>query len=78
MTESDAWQSVVVQHLDGAPFDGQVTKVLPFGAFVELADGVQGLLPRTEHSARPRVGASITVRIVTIDVERRRVSLAAA
>jgi ribosomal protein S1 len=54
---------------------GQVTKVVPFGVFVNIADDTDGLL--FEESG-PSEGSSVTVRILAIDAEKRRVSLALA
>lgn len=70
-----AWLRFVSAQADGGVLYGHVTKVLPFGAMVEVADGVHGLLPRAAWSTRPEQGASIPVRVDTIDVQRRRVSL---
>jgi polyribonucleotide nucleotidyltransferase len=58
--------------------DGRVTQVLPFGAFVEVAEGIQGLLPKSAWSAQPVTGSRIAVRIASIDVENRRMSLVQA
>ncbi|MFJ5048578.1 S1 RNA-binding domain-containing protein [Streptomyces sp. NPDC088719] len=64
---------------------GQVTKLVPFGAFVRIADGVEGLVHNTEFLDEPvehpgRIvseGDEITVRIVEVDLVRRRVTLSA-
>ena len=48
-----------------------MAKVVPFGAFVELAEGVHGLLT----DAKPAEGTEIQVRIVSIDPDRARMSL---
>ena len=58
--------------------DGRVTQVLPFGAFVEVAEGIQGLLPKSAWSAQLVTGSRIAVRIASIDVENRRMSLVQA
>jgi small subunit ribosomal protein S1 len=70
------WQEFVAGYVDGTVLDGKVARVEPFGAFVELAAGIHGLLPRGQFSARQRVGSSIVVRIVTIDPARQRLTLA--
>ena len=57
--------------------DGSWREVLPFGAFVEVAVGIQGLLV-TAPARPPSSGSRVTVRIESIDVERRRFSLAQA
>jgi small subunit ribosomal protein S1 len=70
-----AWKDFIARHAAGGTFEGLVTSVVPFGAFVEVAEGIHGLLPQSAWSARPEAGASISVRIASIDVENRRVSL---
>jgi small subunit ribosomal protein S1 len=54
---------------------GEVSKVVPFGAFVRIADGADGLL-HGETGAQE--GSSVRVRILAIDTEKRRASLARA
>ncbi|MER6218756.1 S1 RNA-binding domain-containing protein [Streptomyces sp. NPDC001674] len=64
---------------------GQVTKLIPFGAFVRIADGVEGLVHNTEFRDEPvedpgqvvSEGDEITVRIVEVDLPRRRLTLSA-
>ncbi|WP_061297986.1 hypothetical protein [Herbidospora cretacea] len=41
--------------MDGRPYDGRVTKVVPFGVFVWIADGVEGLLLETSHEIGDRL-----------------------
>lgn len=69
------WQEFVAAHAEGGALDGVVARVLPFGAFVEVAPGVQGLLVT---GTAPEEGSRVTVRIEAIDVERRRFSLVRA
>jgi small subunit ribosomal protein S1 len=73
-----AWTNFVTAHAGGGVLDGRVVKVLPFGALVEVAEGIQGLLPRSTWSAEPQAGSRIPVRIDTLDVQRRRMSLVPA
>jgi ribosomal protein S1 len=77
-TPESAWQEFLRQQCARTPLDGVVTSVVPFGAFIRLHDGVDGLLHRSEWSAEPQVGASVTVRILDLDLANRRVSLAQA
>nr|WP_240981979.1 MULTISPECIES: S1 RNA-binding domain-containing protein [unclassified Streptomyces] len=64
---------------------GQVTRLIPFGAFVRIADGVEGLVHNTEFRDEPvehpgqmvSEGDGITVRIVEVDLARRRLTLSA-
>ncbi|MGW3995291.1 S1 RNA-binding domain-containing protein [Amycolatopsis sp. NPDC004772] len=69
------WQEFVAAHAEGGVLDGVVTRVVPFGAFVEVADGIHGLLVTNEA---PQAGTRLSVRIEQIDVERRRFSLVRA
>jgi small subunit ribosomal protein S1 len=72
------WQDFLARHSAGGALEGRVTKVLPFGAFVEVGDGIHGLLPRVAWTAPPSPGSGISVKIDSVDVERRRVSLSLA
>ena len=74
----DAWHAFLTRHSAGGVLEGRVARVLPFGALVEVGDEVLGLLPRAAWSAEPDVGDGIRVRIDSVDVERRRVSLSSA
>jgi len=73
-----AWQEFVARNAAGGVLDGLVIKVVPFGAFLELAEGIYGLLHESEWTAAPEVGSRLAVRIRAIDVERRRMSLVPA
>jgi small subunit ribosomal protein S1 len=67
----------------GDELEGKVTKVVTFGAFVEIMDGVEGLVHISElahhHVENPREilepGQDVRVKILEIDSERRRLSL---
>ncbi|MFI8943199.1 S1 RNA-binding domain-containing protein [Streptomyces syringium] len=69
----------------GIVTSGRVTKLIPFGAFVRIADGVEGLVHNTELRDEPieypgeivSEGDEITVRIVEVDLARHRVTLSA-
>ena len=82
-TQEDPWQRVVDTYNVGDELEGAVTKVVAFGAFVEIMDGVEGLVHISElaqqHVENPREivapGDEIRVRILEIDSERRRLSL---
>ena len=84
-TQEDPWQRVVDTYNLGDELEGKVTKVVSFGAFVEILDGVEGLVHISElanhHVENPREvvnqGDVIRVRILEIDSERRRLSLSA-
>ncbi|MZD07368.1 S1 RNA-binding domain-containing protein [Streptomyces sp. SID5785] len=65
----------------GRTVTGPVTKITPIGFFVRIGDCVEGLVPLTESvtdiAASVREGRTVSVRIVSVDLERSRVSLAA-
>lgn len=82
-TQDDPWQRVVNTYNVGDDLEGTVTKVVTFGAFVEILDGVEGLVHISElaphHVENPREvvapGDEIKVKVLEIDSERRRLSL---
>src|ERR671919_949330 len=82
-TQSDPWQQVLEQHKEGDVVEGKVTKVVTFGAFVEILPGVEGLVHISElaphHVENPREvvsqGDTVQVLILEIDADRRRLSL---
>ena len=75
-TSESAWQQFLTQQCARTPVNGIVTSIVPFGAFVKLHDGVDGLLHQSEWSAEPELGATVSVRILQLDLVNRRVSLA--
>ncbi|HWE33880.1 MAG TPA: 30S ribosomal protein S1 [Solirubrobacteraceae bacterium] len=82
-TQEDPWQRVVDTYNINDELEGTVTKVVTFGAFVEILDGVEGLVHISElaqhHVENPREiiqpGDPVRVKILEIDSERRRLSL---
>jgi small subunit ribosomal protein S1 len=82
-TQEDPWQRVLDTYSIGDELEGKVTKVVTFGAFVEIMDGVEGLVHISElaqhHVENPREivepGQDVRVKILEIDSERRRLSL---
>jgi small subunit ribosomal protein S1 len=82
-TQSDPWQQVLELHKEGDVVEGKVTKVVTFGAFVEILPGVEGLVHISElaqhHVENPREvvaqGDTVPVLILEVDAERRRLSL---
>ncbi|MFF4352429.1 S1 RNA-binding domain-containing protein [Streptomyces sp. NPDC001530] len=63
----------------GQTVSGQVTKVAPIGAFVRVADCVEGLIRPEELPETPAVeGQALMVTILGVDLERHRIFLAAA
>ncbi len=82
-TREDPWQAFSDNNELGAVVEGKVTKTVPFGAFVSVNEGVEGLVHVSEiashHVESPElelsVGQAVMVKITEIDVDRRRVSL---
>ncbi len=82
-TQTDPWQQVLESYQEGDIVSGKVTKVVTFGAFVEILPGVEGLVHISElaqhHVENPREivsqGDTVNVRILEVDAERRRLSL---
>jgi small subunit ribosomal protein S1 len=82
-TQSDPWQQVLENYNEEDVVEGRVTKVVTFGAFVEILPGVEGLVHISElaqhHVENPREvvsqGDAVNVLILEVDAERRRLSL---
>ena len=82
-TRDDPWESFSSAHGVGDIVDGVVTKTVPFGAFVSVADGVEGLVHVSEiaihHVESPELELSVEqpvkVKITEVEGERRRISL---
>jgi small subunit ribosomal protein S1 len=82
-TQEDPWQRVISTHRPGDVLEGTVTKVVAFGAFVEILPGVEGLVHISEladhHVESPsevvEPDSKLNVKILEIDEERRRLSL---
>jgi small subunit ribosomal protein S1 len=82
-TTEDPWRTLVKKYPVGAIVEGTVTKLVTFGAFVDLGDGVEGLVHISEmakqHVDQPsqvcNVGDKVQVKVMEIDLDRRRISL---
>ncbi len=82
-TQTDPWQQVLDNYGEGDVVQGRVTKVVTFGAFVEILPGVEGLVHISElaqhHVENPREvvsqGDVVNVKVIEVDGERRRLSL---
>jgi small subunit ribosomal protein S1 len=82
-TQEDPWRQFARAHEVGDVIEGRVTKLVPFGAFVELDDAIEGLVHISElaehHVEKPedevRVHDRVPVKIIDIDLDRRRISL---
>ncbi|TDD21820.1 30S ribosomal protein S1 [Nonomuraea diastatica] len=82
-TQEDPWQQFARTHQIGQVVPGRVTKLVPFGAFVRVEEGIEGLVHISELAERHveipeqvvQVGDEIFVKIIDIDLDRRRISL---
>ena len=82
-TQQDPWQAFASNHRVGELVYGRVTKLVPFGAFVRVHDGIEGLVHITElaerHVELPEQvvtpGEELWVKIIDLDLQRRRISL---
>lgn len=78
MSQQTQWREFIAEYGDGRVVSATVTKVLPFGALLEAAPGIHGLLPQSDWTAELRSGSTVPVRIAEIDVEKRRMRFVAA
>src|SRR5947209_11894521 len=82
-TQEDPWQQFARTHAIGQVVPGKVTKLVPFGAFVRVDEGIEGLVHISELAERHveipeqvvQVNDEIFVKVIDIDLERRRISL---
>src|SRR5471032_351171 len=82
-TQTDPWQEFANAHRVGELVYGRVTKLVPFGAFVQVGEGIEGLVHISEmavhHVDQPdqvvTAGEELWVKIIDIDLQRRRISL---
>jgi small subunit ribosomal protein S1 len=83
-TLSDPWSDVTSKFPVGSQIEGPVTKIMPFGAFVQIADGVEGLVHVSEISADKRInhpqdvlraGQVVKAQVLGIAPEKRQIKL---
>src|SRR2546430_10446684 len=82
-TQEDPWREFERKYQAGEVISGQVTKLVPFGSFVRVGEGIEGLGPSSElsneHVDSPeqvvQVGDQVPVKVVDVDVSRRLISL---
>ena len=82
-TQKDPWKEFADSHRVGELVYGRVTKLVPFGSFVQVGDNIEGLVHISEmsehHVELPEQvvtpGEELWVKIIEIDLERRRISL---
>jgi len=82
-TQQDPWQEFASAHQVGELVYGRVTKLVPFGSFIQVGDGIEGLVHISEMSAHHvdlpeqvvTPGEELWVKIIDLDLQRRRISL---
>ncbi|MBJ81362.1 MAG: 30S ribosomal protein S1 [Acidimicrobiaceae bacterium] len=82
-TQQDPWQEFANGHKVGELVYGRVTKLVPFGSFVQVGDGIEGLVHISEMSAHHvelpeqvvTPAEELWVKIIDLDLQRRRISL---
>jgi small subunit ribosomal protein S1 len=83
-TLADPWTEVERNFPVGSQITGPITKLMNFGAFVELADGIEGLVHISEITAERRLnhpsealreGQIVKAQILAIDTEKRQIKL---
>jgi len=73
----DPWTTIAEKYPEGKQVKGRVTRTAPFGVFVTLEPGVDGLIhiSKIPAGSEPKVGDELDVVVDTIEVENRRMSL---
>lgn len=82
-TQEDPWQKFSRTHVPGQIVKGKVTKIVQFGVFVSVEDGIEGLVHISElanrHVENPETvvkpGEEVFVKVIDVDLDRRRISL---
>ncbi len=82
-TQQDPWNEFASTHRVGELVYGRVTKLVPFGSFVQVGEGIEGLVHISEMAAHHvdlpeqvvTPGEELWVKIIDIDLQRRRISL---
>ncbi len=83
-TLSDPWADVTSKFPVGSQIEGPVTKIMPFGAFIQIADGIEGLVHVSEISADKRInhpqdvlraGQVVKAQVLGIAPEKRQIKL---
>ena len=78
-TQTEPWAAVAEAFSVNQVVQGTVTQIAPFGAFIRMSEGVEGLIHSSELTgaavAAVSEGAAVTVRIIRVDIPRRRIAL---
>jgi len=82
--EDDPWKDVESKFVPGTRFKGRITNIADYGAFVELEDGIEGLVHISEMSWTKKnvhpgkivsTSEEVEVQVLEVDEEKRRISL---
>ncbi len=82
--QNDPWDEVSVKYVEGARFKGRISNIADYGAFVELEDGIEGLVHVSEMSWTKKnvhpgkivsTSQEVEVQVLEVDSEKRRISL---
>lgn len=82
--QADPWEAVKAKYAVGTKLKGKVVSLAEYGAFVELGEGIEGLIHVSEMSWTKRVkhpsqivnvGDEVEVQVLEVDIENRRISL---
>jgi small subunit ribosomal protein S1 len=83
-TLGDPWADVAQKFAVGAVIEGPITSLTKFGAFVQLSEGVEGMIHVSDISAEKRinhpqdvlkVGQAVKAQVLEVDIEKRRLKL---
>lgn len=82
-TQEDPWQRFARTHVPGQIVKGKVTKIVQFGVFVSVEDGIEGLVHISELASRHvdnpetvvKQNEEVFVKVIDVDLDRRRISL---
>lgn len=82
-TLPDPWDNIAGKYPEGSVVEGEVTRLVDFGAFVKLEDGIEGLVHISQlanrHVAKPdevvQSGDQVKVKVISVDTERHRIGL---
>lgn len=81
--KEDPWFIVTREHPPGAVLEGEVTRLQSYGAFIQIAEGIEGLAHISQLAPHPignprevvSIGEKVSVRIASVDPEKRRIGL---
>jgi len=81
--DEDPWKGIAEYYSMGDVVEGKVIRLMPFGAFVEIENGIEGLVHiseiSTERIAKPedvlKVGQDVEVMVLSIDEKNKKISL---